>query len=288
MAYSASGKEALRRGIKLLALDLDGTLLTTGKRLTKRTEQALKDAFAAGIEPVWVTGRPFHGIPREIFALPGARYAISSNGAVTTELATNAILRTRCIAPDTACGIVKLAMARKLVHSVIVDGYGYCEAGFYDKLLAHYEHNPPIYAYIRASRRPAPDIERTIHDAETGAENIWMVARDRDERDELKARICGAWPVQSYIMSERDVEFGHPQADKGLALAELAARLGIGRECILSLGDNENDLGMFSVSGISAAMGNGTAQAKAAADLTADPNDNDGAAKVIEWVLDGR
>ncbi len=285
MEFRVPEKKALVRGIKLLALDLDGTLLTTDKRLTPRTEQALRRAAEAGIEPVWVTGRPLHGVPREVLALPGARCVISSNGAVTTALADGAVLRKRCIAPEIALGVVRLAMERELVHSVIVDGYGYCEAGFYDRLLAHYENNPPIYAYIRASRRPTPDIGKLIFEARTGTENIWMIARDTAERDALKARVCGAWPVQSYVMSEKNIEFGHPEAEKGLALAGLAARLGVDKTQIFAIGDNENDLGMFRAAGLSAAMGNGTAEAKAIADIVTDPNDADGAAKVIEMLL---
>ncbi len=285
MDKTLSEKAALLRGIRLLALDLDGTLLTTDKRLTPRTEQALRRAAKAGIELVWVTGRPLHGIPAQVLALPGARYAISSNGAAMTELACGRILRSRCIAQEIACGIVRLAMDLGLVHSVIIDGYGYCEESFYDRLLAHYAVNPPVYAYIRASRRPTPDIEKTIRDAKIGTENIWMIAADPAQRGALKTRICGAWPVQSYIMSTCDIEFGHPEADKGLALAQLAGILGVEKAQILAIGDNENDLGMFRASGVSAAMGNGTAEAKALADIVTDANDADGAAKVIELLL---
>ena len=80
--------------IRLLALDIDGTILTREKQLTDRTKAAIESAAAAGIVVALVTGRPFFGIPDELMSLMGLSYVISSNGAVTTNLLENRILRT--------------------------------------------------------------------------------------------------------------------------------------------------------------------------------------------------
>ena len=71
--------------IRLLALDIDGTILTREKKLTARTKNAIESAADAGIAIALVTGRPFHGIPDELMFLKGLGYVISSNGAVTTD-----------------------------------------------------------------------------------------------------------------------------------------------------------------------------------------------------------
>ena len=71
-----------KKRIRMVALDLDGTLLTTEKQLTERTQKALDRTVQAGIEVVVVTGRSAAGIPEEVLAWKEIRYVISSNGAV--------------------------------------------------------------------------------------------------------------------------------------------------------------------------------------------------------------
>lgn len=72
--------------IRLLGIDLDGTLLTMKKELTDAARAAIEDAIRAGIEVVPVTGRPLTGVPAEVLGIPGIRYVITSNGANTYAL----------------------------------------------------------------------------------------------------------------------------------------------------------------------------------------------------------
>ena len=73
--------------IRLIAVDLDGTVLNDRKQLTPRTAAALTAAAARGVEIVPATGRTAAGLPAELLALPGVRYAITSNGARMMDLA---------------------------------------------------------------------------------------------------------------------------------------------------------------------------------------------------------
>ena len=73
-------------GIRLIALDLDGTLLTTDKRLTKRTEEALAEAASRGIHIVPATGRSITGLARKVRDLPFVRYGITVNGAAVWDM----------------------------------------------------------------------------------------------------------------------------------------------------------------------------------------------------------
>ena len=88
-----------RNDIKLLALDIDGTILTREKKLTERTRATIESAADAGIAVALVTGRPFYGIPDELMSLKGLGYVISSNGAVTMDLARCACLRSANLDP---------------------------------------------------------------------------------------------------------------------------------------------------------------------------------------------
>ncbi|MDO4417894.1 MAG: HAD hydrolase family protein [Eubacteriales bacterium] len=72
--------------IRMIGIDLDGTLLTMSKELTNSARKSVEEAIRAGIEVVPVTGRPLAGVPAEVLAIPGIRYIITSNGANTYDL----------------------------------------------------------------------------------------------------------------------------------------------------------------------------------------------------------
>ena len=67
--------------IKMIGLDLDGTVLTEKKELTDRTKAAISKALAQGVVVLVATGRPWMGVPEELRDFPGMRYALTSNGA---------------------------------------------------------------------------------------------------------------------------------------------------------------------------------------------------------------
>ncbi|MBQ1504836.1 MAG: HAD hydrolase family protein, partial [Oscillospiraceae bacterium] len=180
--------QALKR-VRLLALDIDGTILTDDKRLTKRTASAIRGASEKGIQVVLVTGRPLSGIPQALADISGIRFAITSNGAATTDRIRKTRLRSACLDADTACAIARIPMEKGLVHSVFLDDYGFCEPAFFEMQRALYA-STPIEQYFRASRRETDSIERTIRASRAGVENIWMIAKDRAQRDEIDRRWC--------------------------------------------------------------------------------------------------
>ena len=273
--------------IRLIALDLDGTVLTDDKRMTPRMEAAIVSAARSGILVVPDTGRPFAGIPKELAAIHDIRYYITSNGAVTKDIYTGQVLRSACLDAETAVGIAEIPMKKNLVHDVFIDGVGYCEPSFHEKLLGFFR-NTPLMPYVLQSRRSTEDLVRLIRESRYGVENIWFIAADQAERDELDAYIRANFPVHTVLTAARDVEAGSPMAEKGLALAALADELGIRKDQILAVGDNENDIGLLNAAGIAVAMENGTDGAKRIADIIAPPNSEDGAAAVIEEVLKNR
>jgi len=270
--------------IRLIAFDLDGTALTHDKRLTDRTVRALRRAIEAGAVVVPATGRPLSGVPEELLAIGGIRYVVSSNGAITTDVKTGERLRAACLDRAAAEAIVRLPMERGLIHSAFVDGLGYSEPAFFE-MERNLFRGTPSEAYIRRSRRVVQRIGERLDEAAGRVENIWILAADADERRELDGMIRSGWNVKTVLTGEREIEVSHPDADKGVALKALACALGIGREEIFAVGDNENDIGMLRAAGFSVAMGNGTARAKAAAMSVTDTNEKDGAAKAIERAL---
>ncbi len=269
---------------RLIAFDLDGTILKNDKSLTARTADTLQRAAAAGAVLVPVTGRPLSGIPEEVLAVGGIRCAITSNGAVTTDLVTGEALRSVCVDRKTAAEIARLPMERGLIHSVFIGGLGYSEPPF-SAIERRFFKSTEHEAYIRRSRRTADDLFGWIETAPVEPENIWMIVRSAEEQQELDAIIRASWPVKTILTGKSDIEVGNPAADKGLAVTALAKMLGIPRREVLAFGDNSNDIGMLKAAGTGVAMANGTAEAKAAADLIAASNEADGVAAMLERLL---
>lgn len=272
------------KDIRLLALDIDGTILTREKQLTDRTKSAIEAATDAGIVVALVTGRPYYGIPDELMSLRGLGYIISSNGAVTTDLRQSRVLRTANLNPEYALEIISVPRAYDLVYAVFMNGIGYSELEPFDRHIRMID-NTGIETYIRKSRRITYDMDGLIRQAENGIENIWLIAHDQNERNALSREISRKWNVRTVLTGKVDVEIGSPMADKGMALSELAAGLGIERKHILAIGDSGNDLGMLKAAGVAVAMGNAEENVKRLADMVTGTNSEDGAAMLIETLV---
>ena len=279
--------ESERKPIRLIGLDLDGTLLTSAKELTKRTRAVLEELLERGIEIVPVTGRPLSGLPPEVRSLPGLRYAITSNGAVTYDLRDNRVLRSFYIRPETALPLLKTALERKLVYGIFDGGYGYSDRETYERMVSFFQGRAAL-PYVLASRRPSDDILAFCEHPPIGIENIWIVTKDREARDALADHIRNTTKLHVMRTAERDVEAVHGSADKGMALEHLGMHLGISSEAIMAFGDNDNDKGMLKRAGIGVAMGNAPERIKGAADFVTGDNESEGVARFLEKYFNER
>ena len=269
---------------KLLALDLDGTVLTNDKRVTERTKEALCAAAQAGMQIALVTGRPHSGLPEELLSLPGIGYAITSNGAVSLDLSSGRKIRTALMPGAIALEILRAPMEAGLIYNVFIDGIGYSDRAAFERLLERFD-GTVLEDYVRRSRRSSDDIAALTANDPDGIENIWIMGRDPAERDHLADLIRQKWLLAPVLTARNDLEVGAPEADKGLALSDLAALLQIKKDEILAFGDNENDLGMFRAAGTSVAMGNASSYIRQQASLVTGTNEQDGVAGFLEQLL---
>lgn len=99
--------------MKLIALDLDGTLFNNKSQISKENIKAIKEATAAGINVVISTGRPFGGLPFEAIKDTGIRYAITANGSAIYEIDTKKCLYENCLSDETAFSIIDYLMTKQ-------------------------------------------------------------------------------------------------------------------------------------------------------------------------------
>lgn len=267
--------------IKLIALDLDGTLLNSEKRLSQRNESALKECIRRGIEIVPCTGRIWNGVPEFIREIPGIHYGITINGAVVEDVVNHKILRERKMSTAQAVEILELAKEFDTMYDAYVEGQGYGEARFIDNM-AQYGVSPGIWDMVRKTRLVVPDVAEKIKEMGKPVEKINYFFADLEKRETARKALEARGDMVISSSFKNNLEINLLGATKGDGIRCLAEHLGLKPEETMGFGDGENDITMMQIAGIGVAMANGEDSVKAAADYVTDTNDADGVALAIE------
>lgn len=268
--------------IRLMAFDLDGTLLDEDKHVPERNARALRRAEEKGIKLMLCSGRAFEvqaGFAQEAGINP--IYA-SANGA-RIDLGTNGpILEENPIQPELAKRIFDELMSRGIYFMAYARGRSYMFNIDEQKRLNKHHHAPGITYYGGVPFEIIGDSETARHDCWQAAYKFVCFGEDYDPRfDEMKEVLADL--NLSISSSWRDnMEIMRPGIDKGYAIRRVCAEFGIPLECTMGFGDNTNDLPMFENVGWPVAMGNGEECAIKAAKIIAPPNHESGVGAVIE------
>lgn len=271
--------------IKLVAADLDGTLLTRKKEMTPRLSCALEGLRQRGIFFVPATGRPLGSLPACVREIPALRYAITSNGAVVYDLETEQPLVTHFLSPAAVECALALAAHPAVLPEFFCEGKAYLSRAVLGEL-ERYGLTESHMQYIRATRIPLEDVPAALASMRDRLENINLIFGDAALRRQAWDALRAGTDAAVTSSSPKNIEITAPQATKAHALATLCTRLGIAPAEVLAMGDSDNDLPMLQFAGVGVAMANGEAHIKAAADVIADDCDDFGAAKIMEALLE--
>lgn len=291
--------------IRLVALDLDGTLLSNHSDITPRTRQAIADAAAHGVVVVPATGRALANVPPIVASLPGVRYVLTSNGAAVWDLGdeplaavysrySNAAERhtaepvclvRRYLPVETARAVYELFAGLEGELTVFGDGYSYKSEDGLRRLVARFakkgstEAKQPNDGRFHIVRDFDEWMSRHAHEIE----KFCMFFDSVERAKELLPRFTALPGVEVVQGSPDNIEVTAAGVDKGTGLLALAAHLGIPQEQTLAVGDSENDRAMLQKAGVSAVMANGMPQIKQLADLVSEADcDHDGVAEIFE------
>ena len=274
-----------KRDIRLIGLDLDGTTLTTDKKLTPHTKEVLEACIRQGIEVLPATGRVWSGIPEELMKMEGVHYVISSNGAAVVELATGEAVYTNGIAWDRALEVFDILERYDTFYDAYAEGNGWCEARFYENL-NDYGIEPLIQRLVKSSRTCIEDLREWVKEHKSPIEKINMFFRDEEKRQQAFRELSGIPDLAVTCSLTNNLEINHCTCNKGDALLNLGKILGISMEQIMACGDGNNDLEMVRNAGVGVAMENGEDSVKEAADYVTVTNDEEGVARAIELFCD--
>lgn len=270
--------------IKLIGLDLDGTLLHEDKTISKTTIEYLEHLAEKDIEIVPITGRPLAGVPQSVKAIKGVNYIITSNGAQISENATSKPLFQHPLLNEQARNIITTLNAFDCLYEVFYDSFGHCD----DKVFAHFKKvylGTPLGDYIFSSRKLENQLLTLFESTSKCADEIFVICKDEMQRNEIKAQTDKIKDIEYCLIADRFLEITHAGTHKGNALMELCDYLGIDSQNTIAFGDGENDIEFLSKAGISVAMGNATDIVKQNATIIADTNDNDGVEKALKKIF---
>jgi len=259
-------------GFRLIAVDLDDTLLDDNLQVSPRTRQALQGAAALGCVVTIATGRMYRsarsyavdlGIEVPIITYQGALVKNARSGEVLVDMA----------------GVILNEGYRRGVHMNLY----FNDCLYVDRITKE----GTDYANLAGvAQHPVGNLVEYIDSVRNSPTKILYIA-DPGFLDELKSDLVKKLGSSMYITKSKPnyLEFMHPQATKREALQTLADRLEISGDEIMALGDSYNDLDMLEFAALGIAMGNAPDEVKDRADYVTDTNNRDGVAKAIEKFL---
>ncbi|MCR5793585.1 MAG: Cof-type HAD-IIB family hydrolase [Lachnospiraceae bacterium] len=273
--------------IKMLGLDLDGTLFTDDKKITKTNRKAIRKALEKGVVVLPATGRPLNGVPEELMEFEGIDYVLTSNGAAVYKKDSQKVIYSDYMNKDTVVRILQKAQTLPLMYDVFMNGKGYVEKEIFEAGIPHIE-NPEIISYFYKSRVMVKDLIEHIQTSPYGVEKITLNFRRNPNdcsillgRQEMIEALSSYADISVVSGVPTNLEITNATAKKGTALIELGKLLGIKREEIMACGDSGNDKEMLETVGLGVAMANAEAAVKEVADYITVSNGEDGVAKAI-------
>lgn len=270
--------------IKLIALDVDGTLMNSRNELLPSTVQALGEAAERGIQIVLSTGRMRSECEELLAQLPMIRYAVTCTGAQTIDLATGETIGRRSLTADQLRALCSSLWDLDLLLQIFDDRDGlihndarclaqaerYCQPGLAQAFRRYHASEPDLRAYVEAYEGPS--------------NKLHMYFADEENKRIAMARI-GALPYTFADPGPTDLEIMPQGVDKGLGLRQLTEHLGLERSQIMAIGDGGNDEGMLRYAGLAVAMGNAGPYIRSIAHRVTDDNDHDGVANAVWQIL---
>lgn len=270
------------KDIKVIALDLDGTLLDPDKNISQFTRDTLEEASERGIEIVPSTGRYFSAMPACVRELPFIHYSININGATVMDLKTQKNVYKAEIPLSEALDIMRYLDEKPALYDCYMNDHGWI-TGDFKPLAEKYVKDPHYIDMVRTLRESVPELKAFITEKGNDIQKIQFFTYDHDFQQWMLHHGPELFPDIICTCSVRDenVEFNNIRANKGDALVGLAEYLGYGQENTMAFGDGSNDLPMIKRAAVGVAMANSCKEVLNNADAIALSNAEDGVAKFI-------
>lgn len=284
---------------KLIAIDLDGTMLDSFGQVTENTKKVIQKTIEKGIDVIIASGRPIDSIKTIAKEIGSNKYFIAGNGALIYDIQKNEVLYEKYMKKEKVLEIIKICEENSIAYNVYTDKTILATSLKYNVLYYHKENLKK-----QEDKRTHINI----------VENMYEYIQKMQEEKFLKITICddSKTVFQSIIrklekikdieildvshMSRKVIEQGTEEipieyyyteisskdVDKWYAIEFLIEKLNIKKEEVITIGDNANDKKMINEAGIGIAMGQSMPQLRKLANYVTSSNSEEGVAKAIE------
>lgn len=273
------------KNIKLVALDLDDTLLNSDGKLSLYSRQVLVQLSAQGITVVIASGRPYTSLPLSILSIPGVEYVVTSNGAAIYRVSSGKRLHGFTLSCDAVKKILTVTEGEPVLLETFIDGIAYADARYVSDPV-RYGAGERAVTYIRRTRHSVENIRDFIRENCGKLDSIDIICPQPEWKAVYRQRLEAAGAAVYMTTSCRQLlEISDRQAGKESALRYLCTQLNLQPAECVAFGNAENDIGMLRFAGLGIAVANGTPACLQAADKICGDNDSDGPERFLNQFI---
>ena len=266
---------------RVLACDLDGTLLRDDKTVSEETVDELKRISGEGVIFLPSTGRTHRELPVLLKELPFLRYALCCNGGAVYDYQENRYIYEDVIPYDIALRVLEFVKKLPVYESVVVNGERIAKGDENDEV-CEYVRNVAVKG-ILFNIKGAYDVKEAFAERHQNAQKFLLYPAEGANKENIMNELRTAFPELEISSSgPKFIEVNIKGVDKGKALKDFCLLMDIPIEESIAFGDAENDISMLEAAGKAVVMENGTAETKKHADLICASNNEDGVRKCIE------
>ena len=276
---------------ELIALDMDGTLLDSGQRITPRAKAAVREILAHGKQVVFATGRCRPQLEEYLECFPQMRYLICENGACVCDLKTGEDLFRRALPQQQVLHVMEAVEKEDVLAAFFIGNRSFMDRRTF---LRMEEFGLESYRAVFAKSAVwVEDLFSFYRDRPLEVEKIalFFPSGNLNARDGLhrRAQACArvqerihSLPVTMAVSASGNMEITGEGVNKGTGLKLLCGHLGLPLSQTAAVGDGENDRELLRLAGLAVAMENASASIRVAAAVTVPDCDHDGAAVAME------
>ena len=270
-----------RKTYRIIALDMDGTLLTSDKTIAPDTVRDIRAASERGIHVVYCTGRAVPELELYFDMVPMMRYAVCSTGAFVYDRVEKRCIDRRPVKSEVAAALAETAKRYRAMPHILTDDETIVAA---DDVTHMKDFHAGIYQpmFERITRKVADMAEEARHLTSIGKVNIYFRSPEDCHACYEELRTL---PLSFAMPEETTLEMTAQGVTKGSGLKALADDLHIPMAQTVGIGDSDNDRAMLHDAGLSVAMGNASEDIKALCDLITEDNDHNGVGEAIRRIL---
>lgn len=274
----------MNRDYRVIALDMDGTVLNDEKKIDERTQKAIHRALAAGKEVVFCSGRSYDEMADILADYPDMNYLCGESGALVYDLQKKKAVSMVSVSKEAIQKIRTVVQGRDIMIHIISEG----RAVVNRSQLPHMEHyQMGIYQEMFNKVSTAvDDVFAAMEEEQCSVEKINLFHPSVEARRESMALLEKMQVPATVVCSEiSSLECSPLGLNKAVGLRTLCKELGITMEQVIMVGDADNDLAAIEAVGLAVAMGNANERIKAASHVQVADNNHSGCAEAIERFL---